>query len=331
MNRRPPALFFLLLALAALACARPTLPSLPGLGDDPTATATINANATPTLAPTGTPDAAATTLAQSVAEEATASAEAEGGTPGAEGESTPGSSGNGNGQGENGNGDNGGNGGDNGGNGDNGDNGSNGGDNGQASAGCPAGGTNLLLNPSFEGPYEPYASIGELNHAAEWIPFWFDGQNNLRPEFKPATLAVDSRRVHSGETAQQYFKSHGQFKSGVYQVVFDVPLNVTLQFSIFGQAWSCDDTANCPGPQPLSANPSNPFMRVGIDPLGGSNAFSADVIWSPYFHPLDQWQVACVTAESRRDIVTVFAWASPDGPRQNQDIYWDDAALVVVP
>jgi hypothetical protein len=331
MKSRFLTLFCLALALAALACSRSDFSRLPIIGSSseptPTAVAAVG-DATPTLAATASPNAEATAQAEAEGEDGTPTASAgdDNGTPGAVGdeasgsgpsdEATPGSGE----SGENGESNDG--------------QGSNGeaaaeGQNDPPAAGCPASGQNLLLNPSFEGPYEPYASIGELNRAAEWVPFWFDGDNNQRPEFKPATLAVDPRRVHSGEMAQQYFKSHGQFKAGIYQVVFDVPLNANLQFSIFGQGWSCDDTANCPGG--VSGNPANMLMRVGIDPQGGSNAFSSDVIWSPYFNPIDRWQVACVTAVSRRDIVTVFAWASPDQPRQNQDIYWDDAALVVVP
>ena len=80
-----------------------------------------------------------------------------------------------------------------------------------------------------------------------------------------------------------------------------------------------------------SVNPSNMLMRVGIDPKGGANAFSNDIVWSAYFNPLDQWQVACVEAVSEAANVTVFLWSSPDGPRQNQDVYWDDASLVVIP
>ena len=72
-------------------------------------------------------------------------------------------------------------------------------------------------------------------------------------------------------------------------------------------------------------------MRVGIDPTGNNNWSADTVVWSAYFNPLDQWQVACVEAVAERDVVTVFLWASPDGPRQNQDVYWDDASLVVVP
>ena len=198
-----------------------------------------------------------------------------------------------------------------------------------APAACPAGGQNLLTNPSFEGQFVPYGAFVELNHAPPWIPWWRDGENNQRPEFKPAEVSIAPRRVHSGSSAQQYFKSHGIFKAGLYQSVLSVPPGSSLQFSANGQAWSCEEFSQCPDGS--SVNPSNMLMRVGIDPGGGTDPFSNSIIWSAYFNPLDQWQLACVEATAEGDIVTVYLWASPDGPRQNQDVYWDDASLVLLP
>jgi hypothetical protein len=196
-------------------------------------------------------------------------------------------------------------------------------------AACPAGGQNLLLNPSFEGQFVPYGAFVELNHAPSWTPWWKDGESNQRPEFKPAEIAVAANRVHSGNSAQQYFKSHGMFKAGLQQTVLSVPLGSHLQFSAHGQAWSCEDASTCRDGS--SVNPANMLMRVGIDPKGGTDPFSNAIKWSAYFNPLDQWQVACIEATSEAENVTLYLWASPDGPRQNQDIYWDDATLVVLP
>jgi hypothetical protein len=217
------------------------------------------------------------------------------------------------------------------------DGGSNGGGSGNGSgngesstsAACPAGGQNLLLNPSFEGQFVPYGAFVELNHAPNWTPWWKDGENNQRPEFKPAEIAVAANRVHSGSSAQQYFKSHGMFKAGLQQTVLGVPLGSHLQLNAHGQAWSCEEASTCRDGS--SVNPANMLMRVGIDPKGGTDPFSNAIKWSAYFNPLDQWQLACIEATSEAENVTVYLWASPDGPRQNQDIYWDDATLVILP
>ncbi len=295
----------LLLALASLACAI--------TGDEalPIATATIVA--TPTLAPTATPDPAATPVGAAASPDNEAAGGSESGpdeTTVADGQTEPEAtveSGSNNGQSE----------------------GQPGGDPGQAAVACPAPGQNLLLNPSFEGDYKPFGAFVELNHAPNWFPWWQDGESNLRPEFKPAEASIAPNRVHSGAKAQQYFKSFGQFKSGMYQSVLNVTPGSRLQFSIFGQAWSCENNDLCPGG--TSVNPANMLMRVGLDPTGDTNSSADTVVWSPYFDPLDQWQIACVEAVADSEIVTVFVWASPDGPRQNQDVYWDDGSLVILP
>lgn len=196
-------------------------------------------------------------------------------------------------------------------------------------AACPAPGQNLLANPGFEGAYSPFGGIVELNTAAQWLPWWADGGGNFRPEYKPVGVDQFANRVHEGSTAQQYFKSFGQFKAGLYQVVPDVAAGTRLQFSAWGQAWSCENFDQCPNA--TSVNPANMLMRVGLDPFGDTDYQSDDITWSAYFNPLDYWQLACVEETAQATKVTVFVWASPDGPRQNQDVYWDDARLVIVP
>lgn len=200
---------------------------------------------------------------------------------------------------------------------------------GGGAAACPAAGQNLLANPGFEGAYSPFGGIVELNTAAQWLPWWDDGGGNFRPEFKPVGVDQFANRVHGGSAAQQYFKSFGQFKAGLYQVVPEVAASARLQFSAWGQAWSCENFEQCPNA--TSVSPANMLMRVGVDPFGGTDFRSDDIQWSAYFNPLDHWQVACVEATAEAAKVTVFVWASPDGPRQNQDVYWDDASLVVLP
>jgi hypothetical protein len=317
MTTRTIFLTILLLLMATLACSV--------LGQEALPAPTPTVVATPTLAPTATIDPAATPLG-APAGEATASAAGETSQPGPD-EGTAAAQATA-------------------------DSGSTGGDNGQpagteqpggqqsggdgtgeqpapVAAACPASGQNLLLNPSFEGDYKPFGAFTELNHAPNWFPWWHDGQNNLRPEFKPAEASLAPNRVHSGSRAQQYFKSFGQFKSGLYQPVLNITPGTRLQFSIYGQAWSCEQNDLCPGG--ISVNPANMLMRVGIDPTGDTNWSASTVVWSPYFNPLDQWQIACVEAVAEAQKVTVYVWASPDGPRQNQDVYWDDGSLVALP
>lgn len=298
------ALLFVGLACGTLGGTTPTEPA-----------PTVESVATPTLAPTASAAPVDTAATAAAVGEPTLIPTSDGSQTSQSGSET------GSGDGDNGEGS--GNGGGNG-------NGDGSGDGGStASVACPASGQNILVNPSFEGQFVPYGAFNELNHAPPWTPWWKDGENNQRPEFKPAEVGIAANRVHSGSTAQQYFKSHGMFKAGVQQSVLNVPVGSHLQFSAHGQAWSCEEFSMCADGS--SVNPANMFMRVGIDPKGGTDPFSGSIIWSAYFNPLDHYQIACVEATSEADVVTVYLWASPDGPRQNQDVYWDDASLVLLP
>ncbi|MDX1614343.1 MAG: hypothetical protein R3300_08540 [Candidatus Promineifilaceae bacterium] len=312
-HHRYLAFFLTTLFLVMLACG-----PLGGGQAEPPAPPVV-ANATPTLAPTATPDPNApptptAELAPTLAPTADSAAQQGGGAGGDNGdssgaESSGGGSAGGGGE-QNGGAAGGGEGG------------------GSATAACPAGGQNLLTNPSFEGDYLKFG-YDEINHAPGWFPWWEDdGLVNLRPEYKPADGALFPNRVHSGGFAQQYFKTFGQFKAGLQQFV-EVPTGTRLQFSAYGQAWSCEEFSKCP--DATSYNPADMLMRVGIDPRGGDDHQSPSIKWSPYFNPLDQWQLACVEAVSEAGAVTVYLWASPNKPNGNQDVYWDDASLVQLP
>jgi hypothetical protein len=329
MNQSRLFLGIIFLLLSILACSQ-----FPG---EESTVLPPTAIASPTLAPTATldpnftppppPTSDATAVVTPVPDESLVSPKAIDDTPSATGPGSGGSSGDSGGGGDS-SGD--GNGGSGNGSGDGGGNGDGGGSSsGGSTAACPASGTNLLSNPSFEGEFKPFGSITELNHAPNWFPWWKDGENNLRPEYKPAGVDVAPNRVHSGSTAQQYFKSFGQFKAGLSQSVLNLPIGTRLQFSAHGQAWSCIEFSKCSNG--TSFEPANMLMRVGIDPFGGTDPFSGDIKWSAYFNPLDHWEIACVEAVAESAIITVYVWASPDGPRQNQDIYWDDATLISLP
>ena len=214
-------------------------------------------------------------------------------------------------------------------------------------------GGNLLQNPGFEGgfyTFDPadytwlalYASQREdcktsdgqylqCNTAqvpAGWIPWWISQSaddpdwKNRMPEYKPAT-APFLNRIHSGSAAAQYFTFHSTHTAGLLQVV-DVPQNASVRFSIWGQAWSsASDTDYSDFPTPVN-------MRIGIDPTGSTNPYNPAIVWSDYKQPYDSYQQFVVEAQAQGTQVTVFTISSPDEARKHNDIYWDDAELVVL-
>jgi len=190
---------------------------------------------------------------------------------------------------------------------------------------------NLLYNGGFENEFHLYRDKSALLVADGWTPWWVPQQNppdpawkNRRPEWKRATLNVDPLRMRNGESAQQYFSFWGTHIGGIYQRVM-VPQNARLRFTTWGHAWSSEQNA----PRP-SVNPTNVHMRIGIDPSGGADPFAPGIAWSAERNAIDEWAQFSVEATAQGGRVTVFIYSAPDEPKKHQDIYWDDAELIVV-
>lgn len=201
-------------------------------------------------------------------------------------------------------------------------------------------GTNLLVNPSFEGPYNSYVPetpqeaadcpLGVCTTAqmpAGWKPWWVkERPTDVNPEYKPAEFSV---RVRSGSRASQYFSFWSTHKAGLRQTV-TVPENATVTFTVWGFAWMTESDANGAG----SDGRATPNMRVGIDPTGGSNPYSPSVVWSGFQQPKDVYTLFSVETQAQGTRVTVFTFSAPDvnpdSPEygfKHTDIYWDDASL----
>ena len=195
-------------------------------------------------------------------------------------------------------------------------------------------GENLLQNGGFEGDYSAWNGIPQIQMPAGWTPWWADNNpevdppwKNLRPEWKPAEGVHYPTRVHSGARAIQWFKGYGTFFAGASQQV-NVPENAQLRFTAWGLAWSCADWDMCRDAS--SYDPANMGMRIGIDPTGGTNPWSASIVWSGFASPTNGWLPFQVDATAQGTLVTVFLYSNPDWPKENQDAYFDDASLVVL-
>lgn len=205
-------------------------------------------------------------------------------------------------------------------------------------------GQNLLVNPGFDGQYASFTPqtpdqksdcpVGVCTTAqmpSGWFPWWVsqtqdnEPWQNRMPEYKPVCPfdpCPFPDRVKGGAQAMQYFTFHSTHTAGAWQRV-QVPAGANLRFSIWGQAWS-SATDKVPSDFPTVVN-----MRVGIDPTGGTNPFSGSIVWSGTANPYDNYRLFEVDATSQGDFVTVFMWSQPLEARKHNDIYWDEASLVV--
>ena len=198
---------------------------------------------------------------------------------------------------------------------------------------------NLLQNPGFERPYvAPLANKENCFVAAPWVPWYIEGSREeasqgyrLAPEYKAAFRSdFPGNRVRSGELAQQYFHSFGNFQAGVLQQVHDIPVGARLRFELWGMTWSCDKEAkgNCGGA--TSGDPSPMHFRVGIDPTGGGDVFSPAIVWSPEQNAYDDWHFFQVEAVAQNSTVRVFVYTYPDYRSQDNNVYLDDASLMII-
>lgn len=214
---------------------------------------------------------------------------------------------------------------------------------GSAAAAPAADGPNLLQNPGFEAPYVKQCCgpdglpIGEVQVAHGWLGWWLqpglDSQHPSsggtpswhRPEWREANCGAPcANRVRSGNDAQKYFTFDSVHDAGMYQQVPGITPGTVLLFSIYMQAWATNSTY---GPSDFQQHMG---MRVGIDPFGGTNAFSPNVIWSDIHDTFDAWGLYTIQATAQAGTVTVFTRSTPLYGDQHNDIYLDDASLVAV-
>lgn len=184
-------------------------------------------------------------------------------------------------------------------------------------------GGNLLQNPGFEEPYVAINGDQTLRVASGWQP-WSLPQGsstaiNARPTYQPAPPT----RVRSGSAAQQYDTFFATHTGGVYQRVPVAP-NTDLRFSVFIYVWS---SATFTNPN-VSEDPNDVKVSVGIDPTGGTDGASPNIVWSSEEEYYDQYRELSVTARSQSTAVTVFVRSAPQGFVGTNNIYLDDALLV---
>jgi len=214
-------------------------------------------------------------------------------------------------------------------------------------------GPNLLADGDFEALDWPLQDgVGGVQIAPGWRAWYVDNDRVpsyvklpdncdslrktdcywMRPEFHQILVGVYPNRVHSGIRAQQYFSYGRMHEAGLYQRFVGVAPNSTLRFSIFMQAWQCANSSACGKNGARSDAPADMHLRVGIDPYGGTDPFSGNIVWSPENEAFDRWVEFAVEAKAQSDAVTVFTHSRAEWtwPRVNNDVYLDDASLTVI-
>jgi hypothetical protein len=151
------------------------------------------------------------------------------------------------------------------------------------------------------------------------------------PEYSDTrSMPQDPPRIRSGENSQKYFTFWSVHEGGVYQVVEGIRPGTALRFSIYMQAWSATKL-NGVEPNPhFSFGQTGMHMKIGIDPTGGTDPWSKDIVWSAEKDVYDQFERYEVQAVARSNKVTVFTHSRPENPMEHNDVYLDDADLAAV-
>lgn len=190
-----------------------------------------------------------------------------------------------------------------------------------------------ISNPGFEDGWREWHGIGEMKVANGWEPWWLAGTK--RPEYKIALPEVDPRRIHEGQAAQQWFTTHDTHHAGIYQSVdltaAGCQLGDPLTFTAWVQSFTRDDDTDwviCNGRY---------WLHVGIDPYGGLNPESSDVVWSEgargyrWYEAEDEvrseYMQVTATARMRADRCTLFVRGQAEWPVKHNNGYVDSCAL----
>ena len=149
------------------------------------------------------------------------------------------------------------------------------------------------------------------------------------PEFRDTAGGpqekTPSRKV-AGENSQKYFTFYSVHEAGLYQIVANgIKAGDRLRFSVYMMAWSSQFN----DPYHSDSQPTM-GMQVGIDPYGGNNPWSANIVWSPVQESFDQFSLFLVEAVAQGPMVSVWTKSAPMYAIQHNDVYVDEASLVVV-
>lgn len=212
---------------------------------------------------------------------------------------------------------------------------------------------NPLINPGFEDDwlhspcdrYDGYGNFvdqinpGEIFTPEGWITFFknglpvqHDSSNHVgwaQPEVKVINNEppfVDPPRIHSGEHALQLFTFWRIHDAGLYQQVNVTP-GECWRLSAWVHAWTSEDD----NPYHSQCDTWQAWQMVGIDPIGGTNPYTASVVWSVPNNIYDVYtHTHSVAVTTQANTITIFIRSWVKWPIIHNDMYWDNVSLELV-
>ncbi|NDJ59582.1 MAG: LysM peptidoglycan-binding domain-containing protein [Chloroflexi bacterium] len=189
---------------------------------------------------------------------------------------------------------------------------------------------NLLRNGDFEAAF-PAASADTAISLPEGWDVWIaetrtDVWMNQPPQI--SAHGGPDPAPQRGDQAVRLRQTNATFSAALYQQV-TVPADVDVQAGAYAYLHTCTpDPADAADARCPSSPESGAFVRIGIDPAGGTNPIDPAVIWSATARPHDAWAQLAVSATAAGDTVTIFLNVSQQWPTAINRVYWDDAVLL---
>ena len=192
--------------------------------------------------------------------------------------------------------------------------------------GQPQTAENLLTNPGFEGEFVEQDGEAPQNVATGWNA-WHIPRSDSSPAYANHAPFYNEETVRTrGDEpgkAQVYFNQYATHQGGVYQQVENLTVGANYRFSIYAWVWS-----SIGQDWDISEQPGNVSVRVGIDPSGGTDGASEDIVWSTTAVFLyNAYYQYSVIAAAESATITVFVESTVGEPVANNYVYLEDAVL----
>jgi len=179
---------------------------------------------------------------------------------------------------------------------------------------------NLIVNWSFEDGFYPYPMGGGM--ANSWVAFV---EETIPPETPPIfrlTGYDDFPEAIEGIHSQRIWSDGTGFIAGVYQQVPGVTPGVAYKAWV---VWAA-----------IRSSGGDGFImgrKIGIDPYGGTDSRSPNIVWSPeiWGYNKKQFELLKVSAVAQAETLTVFLRVDNHVTHGQDEVFFDGVFLVVDP
>jgi hypothetical protein len=209
---------------------------------------------------------------------------------------------------------------------------------------------NRLRNPDFEeGSWDVNftgVAVNEINPPKEWIAWWkkgglpipWDPQNPVGYETVEMLVIhkempfIDPPRIHYGEYSVKMFTQWAIHLAGLYQRIVGVEIGDWCEFWGWAHAWSTNEDYPYESDQEDLEDIANFTFQVGIDPFGGTDPFSDQIMWGEGRNIYDAFgAIASIKVQAQANEITVFVRSSVRWRFKHCDAYLDNFHLSIEP